>query len=138
MLYLKSGLYNNLFKNASLYDSTFLTHQGKFWWLRVLMHLTQEPVYFQFVVESVLCSMLGDCPLPVVVYLDDIAIYGDTQKQVLEDMLKAIKQLTAASFMLNFHKSQLFQAAVQVLRHLWTLGNLWASNIIKCAALLDK
>ena len=31
--------------------------------------------------------------LPIVIYLDDIAIYRDTQEQVLEDMLEAIKWL---------------------------------------------
>ena len=32
-----------------------------------------------------------DCPLPVVIYLDDIAMYGDTQEEVLEDILEAVK-----------------------------------------------
>ena len=49
--------------------------------------------------------------MPVVIYLDDIAMYGDTQDQVLEDMLAAVKRLTAAGFRLNLHKSQLVQAA---------------------------
>ena len=51
--------------------------------------------------------MPHDHPLPIVVYLDDIAMYGDTQEQVLEDMLEAIKRLTAARFVTNLHKSQL-------------------------------
>ena len=59
------------------------------------------PAHFQFVVESVLHGGPDDRPLPVVVYLDDIAMYGDTQEQVLEDTLEAVKQLTAAGFMLN-------------------------------------
>ena len=62
---------------------------------------------FPVVVESILHSMLGNCPLPIVTYLDNIAKYGDTQEQVLEDMLEAIKWLAAASFMLNLHNSQL-------------------------------
>ena len=33
---------------------------------------------FQFVVESVLHGGPDDCPLPIVVYLDNIAVYGDT------------------------------------------------------------
>ena len=53
-------------------------------------------------------------------------------------MLEAIKQLTAASFMLNLHKSQLVQAMAQVLRHLWTLGGFWEPNITKLTALLEK
>ena len=82
--------------------------------------------------------MLGDHPLPIVVYLDDIAMYGDTQEQVLEDTLEAIKWLAAAGFMLNLHKSQLVQAAAQVLGHLWTLGGFWAPNVTKLTALLEK
>ena len=35
--------------------------------------------------------MLDNCPLPVVVYLDNIAIYRDTKEQVLEDTLEAFK-----------------------------------------------
>ena len=61
--------------------------------------------------ESVLHGGPDDRPLPVVIYLDDKAIYGDTREQVLEDTLEAVKRLAAASFMLNLRKSQLVQAA---------------------------
>ena len=40
--------------------------------------------------------------------------------------------------MLNLHKSQLVQAAAQVLGHLWTSGGFWAPNITKLTALMDK
>ena len=89
-------------------------------------------------VESVLCSRPDNRPLPVVVYLDDIAVYGDTKEEVLENMLEAVKQLTAAGFMLNLHKSQLVQAAAQVLGHLWTSGSFWVPNVTKLAALIKK
>ena len=56
-------------------------------------------------VESLLHGGPDDHPLPVVIYLDDIAIYSDPQVQVLQDMLQAIKQLAVASFMLNLGKS---------------------------------
>ena len=55
------------------------------------MDLMYAPTHFQFVVESVLHGVPGNCPLPIVVYLGDIAMYRDTQGQVLEDMLEAIK-----------------------------------------------
>ena len=41
-------------------------------------------------------------------------------------------------FMLNLHKSQLVQAAAQVLRHLWTLGSFWVPNITKLTTLIEK
>ena len=62
--------------------------------------------------------MLGNYPMPIVVYLDDIAMYWDTQERVLEDMLEAIKQLTVASFIFNLHKSQMVKAVAQVFGHL--------------------
>ena len=65
-------------------------------------------------------------------------MYGDTQEELLEDMLEAVKQLTMASFMLNLHKSQLVQATVQVLRHFWTLGGFWVPNTTKFTALMEK
>ena len=81
------------------------------------------PAHFQFVVESDLRGGPDDHPLPIAIYLDYIAMYGDTQEQVLEDMLEAVKQLATAGFMLKLRKSQLVQATVQVLRHLWTSGS---------------
>ena len=57
---------------------------------------------------------------------------------MLEDILEAIKQLAAAGFMLNLYKIQVFQALVQVLGYLWTLGSFWAPNVTKLTSLLEK
>ena len=89
-------------------------------------------------VESVLHSGLDNLPLPVLIYLDEIAMYGDTQEDMLEDTLEAVKRLAMASFMLNLHKSQLVQAAVQGLRHLWTSGSFWVPNTTKLTTLMEK
>ena len=59
----------------------------------------------------------GERPLPVVVYLDDIAIFGDDPAQVLEDTAEAVRRLTAAGFMMNLKKSHLVQSAAKVLGH---------------------
>ena len=52
-------------------------------------------------------------------------------------MLEAIKQLAMAGFMLNLNKSQLVQAAAQVLGHLWTSGRFWTSNVTKLTTLIE-
>lgn len=105
MIDLKAGFHNIVFETKSSYDSTFVTHRGKYRWLRMPMGLTQAPAHFQFVVEDVLQGEPGDRQLPVVVYLDDIAVHGDCQEQVLEDTLEVIRRLTAAGFMINLTKS---------------------------------
>ena len=46
MLDLKASFYNIPFKTTSYYDLTFVTYRGKFWWLRMLMGLTQAPTHF--------------------------------------------------------------------------------------------
>ena len=40
--------------------------------------------------------------------------------------------------MLNLRKSQLVQAAAQVLGNLWTSGGFWAPNVTKLTALIEK
>ena len=57
---------------------------------------------------------------------------------MLEDILEAIKWLTAAGFILYLHKIQMVQAAAQVLRHLWTLCGFWGPNITKLTASMEK
>ncbi len=78
MIDLKAGFHNIPFEKSTSYHSTFVTHRGKFRWLRMPMGLTQAPAHFQYVVEDVLKPKSGEKPLPVVVYLDDIAVYGDS------------------------------------------------------------
>ena len=63
-------------------------------------------------VESVQKGKAGDRALQVVylvVYLDDIMVYGDTFNQVFEDKAKAMKWLALAGFMINLKKSHLVE-----------------------------
>ena len=79
----------------------------------------------------------GERPLPIVVYLDDIAVYGDAPEQVLEDTLETIRRLTAAGFMINLKKSQLVDSAAKVLGHRWSLGGYWEPVTSKIEALKE-
>ena len=56
-------------------------------------------------VEDVLRGREGERPLPAVVYLDDIAVFGDDPETVLQDTAEAIRRLARAGFMLNLKKS---------------------------------
>ena len=76
--------------------------------------------------EDALKGEPGDRKLPVVVYLDDIAVYGDDQTQVLDDTLEVMKRLADAGFMINLKKSQLVESTAKVLGHQWSQGRYWA------------
>ena len=77
MIDLKAGYHNIPFQASHPTTQHFTTHRGKYHWLRMPMGLMQAPTHFQFIVESVLKGKPGNCALPVVVYLDDIADFGD-------------------------------------------------------------
>ena len=66
----------------------------------MLRGLMKVPNHFQYILQSIPyrepCSHL----LPIVVSLNYIAVYGDTQEQVLDYTLDAIKHLVLAGFML--------------------------------------
>ena len=65
------------------------------------------PPYFQFVVKSVLKSNPGEKELPVLVYLDNIADFGDSIEEVLGVTSEAMQRLAKAGFMSNLRKSHL-------------------------------
>ena len=79
-----------------------------------------------------------DEPLPVVVYFDDIAVYGDSAEDLIRNTAEAIKRLTKAGFMINLKKCQLVQEAAKVLGHNWTTGGYWTLVVTKLASLQDK
>ena len=62
----------------------------------------------------------------MVVYLDDIAVFGDDRDQVLENTLEVMRRLAQAGFMINLKKSQLVDSAAKVLGHQWSQGGYWA------------
>ena len=50
---------------------------------------------------------LGEKELPVLVYSDDIAVFGDSVEEVLRVTSEAMKGLARAGFMTNLRKSHL-------------------------------
>ncbi len=73
--------------------------------------------------------------LPLTVYLDDIAVYGDDPDQVLADTAEAMKRLAEAGFMINLKKSHLCQRTLKVLGHRWHSGGFWFPEPAKIEAL---
>ena len=70
-------------------------------------------------VESVLKGVPGEEELPVLVYLDDIAVFVDNVEEVLRVTSEAMKRLARAAFMINLRKSYLSQTKAKVLGHNW-------------------
>ena len=68
-------------------------------------------------------------------YLDDIAVYGNDEAQLMADTAEAIKRLATFGFMMNLKKSQLAQSAAKVLGHGWASGGYWFPTTHKLEAI---
>ena len=61
----------------------------------------------------------GEEELPVLVYLDGIAVFGDSVEEVLRVTSEAMKRLARAGFMISLKKSHLVQTKAKVLGYNW-------------------
>ncbi len=74
-------------------------------------------------------------PLPCTVYLDDIAVFGDSPEEVMRHTAEVMKRLAAAGFMINLKKSHLCQTTLKILGHRWETGGYWLPEPAKLEAL---
>ena len=72
------------------------------------------------------------------VYLDNIADFGDSIEKVLGVTSEAMQRLAKAGFMINLRKSHLVQTKAKVLRHNWQSGEFWAPVTTKLKAIMSK
>ena len=80
----------------------------------------------------------GEEELPVLVYLDDIAVFVDNVEEVLRVTSEAMKRLARAGFMINLRKSHLVQTKAKELGHNWQSGGFWTPVTTKLEALMTK
>ena len=76
MVDLKAGFHNVPLDCETSLMTTFVTHMGKFRWLRMPFGLQNAPNHFQWVMESILHEE-GTEKLPTNIYLDDVGLKGD-------------------------------------------------------------
>lgn len=69
---LKAGFHNIPIAPHCRQYTTFVTQDGCYEWTRLPFGLMNAPAFFQKVVQSV----IGDLDQHVVVYLDDIVVFG--------------------------------------------------------------
>ena len=72
--------------------------------------------------ESVLCPNANKAALPAVVYLDDIAVYGDTVEEVLAAPVEC----------------HLIEQSAKILGHNWSSGGYWTPSTAKLEILRQK
>ena len=59
----------------------------------------------------------GTDHLPLMIYLDDVIIFGDDMDELLSNTLKVMERLAKAGFMLNLRKSHFGIKKIKILGH---------------------
>ena len=108
----ESGFHQLLLSEESRPLTTFSSHCGLYRFKRLPFGVTCAPEIFQRVVSDILCRVPG-----VVVYIDDILVYGKTAAEH-DDRLKAVlERLKEANLRLNWAKCRVRQTEVKYLGH---------------------
>ena len=83
--------------------TTFISHIGRFKWLRMPFGLTQAPAHFQKCMEEAVHGpgQLTGCAI----YYDDVIIVGDSVEECMERTATAMERIKQAGAMINFRKS---------------------------------
>ena len=90
-------------KDGDEWKMAFNTRFGLYEWLVTPFGLTGAPTTFQRYINWVLRDELDIC---CSVYIDDVIIYNDTQKEHHSTVLRIIRKLADAGLQLDFDKSE--------------------------------
>lgn len=106
---LKNGYNLVRIKKGDEWKTAFRTRYGHFEYLVMPMGLTNAPATFQGFINSILKDLID---LGVIVYIDDILIYSETEEEhvrLVREVLSRLKEygLAAAPDKCEFHKNRL-------------------------------
>jgi len=92
--------------------TSFITHKGLYRFLRVPYGLCSAPGAFQRLMEEVLEGIKN-----VVVYLDDVIVFGKTETEHDNTLIEVKKKLTDSGIQLNIEKCVMKSRKIKVLGH---------------------
>jgi RNase H-like domain found in reverse transcriptase/Reverse transcriptase (RNA-dependent DNA polymerase)/Integrase zinc binding domain/Integrase core domain/Chromo (CHRromatin Organisation MOdifier) domain/Retroviral aspartyl protease len=101
--------------------TTFTSHEGLYWFLRMPFGLRNAPATFQRFVDITLAGLTWKTCL---VYLDDIIIFSKTKEEHLDHLDAVLQRLYSAGLSLNLKKCYFFKETVSYLGHVIHPGKL--------------
>lgn len=108
-----SGFWQIPLSEDSSYLTTFLTHKGRFRYLRLPQGLSSSPEIFSAEMNRILDGCEG-----VVIHMDDLLVYGKDQKQHDERLQAVLDKIARAGMTLNKEKCKFSASSVEFLGHL--------------------
>jgi hypothetical protein len=109
-----SGYYQMPIYSDDRYKTAFRIRYGHYEWNVVPFGLTNAPAAFSAMIKDALSVQIDKC---VVLYLDDILIYSDDEKQHLKDLRAILTLLYKAGFYAKLFKCSFIQEETEFLGH---------------------
>ena len=94
--------------------TSFITPFGLYQWKRMPMGICNAPGAFQRLMELVLSGLTYD---KVLVYLDDIIVFGRNFPEHLENLRHVFQRIRSANLKISPHKCELFRTSINFLAH---------------------
>ena len=118
---LSSGYFNVPMNHESKAKTAFVTRNGLFEWNRMCFGLINAPSTFQRLMEFVLRNCHWST---VMVYLDDILVYGKTVEETMKNFEEVLMRLQKAGLKLKPKKCHLFKTEVLYLGYIIGRGEV--------------
>ena len=111
---LVSGFHQVPLSDDAKDKTAFCTQSGLYSWVSMPMVLTNSPATFSKLMEI---AMKGLTRQSLMIYLDDIIVFSQTEVQHIERLTQVFERLREANLKIKVNKSSLFQKQVKYLGH---------------------
>lgn len=109
---LKSGFHQINLIERDREKTAFSVNNGKYEFCRLPFGLKNAPSIFQRAIDDILREEIGKC---CHVYIDDIIIFSDSERNHIYDITKIFKKLLNANMRVSLEKSKFFKTSVEYL-----------------------
>jgi hypothetical protein len=120
-----SGYWQIPLHPSDVEKTTFTSHEGLYWFLRMPFGLRNAPATFQRFVDITLTGLTWKVCL---VYLDDIIVFSKNNEEHMEHLDLVLHRLYRAGLSLNLKKCHFFKKEVSYLGHVIGQGTLSVSG----------
>ena len=103
---LRSGYHQVRIKDEDIFKTTFRTRYGRYEFVVMSFGLTNAPVVFMCLMNNVMHKYLDKF---VVVFIDDILIYSNSEEEDKEDLKIVLQELREHQIYAKFSKCDFFK-----------------------------